>query len=100
MDEDDGLVLGKDDIGLARQVRDMKPEAVTHPVKHGADLQLGSGVLPPDPGHDLGALLLAEDIRHRRPTKSATTSAICLARSTGTAFPTCLYCSVRGPSKK
>ena len=30
----------------------------------------------------------------------ATVLAICLAKSGGTAFPTWVYCSVRGPSKK
>jgi hypothetical protein len=33
-------------------------------------------------------------------SSSATISAICFARNGGTALPTCLYCSVLGPSKK
>lgn len=38
--------------------------------------------------------------RHPGTRRSATTSAICRASRGGTALPTCLYCSVRGPSKK
>jgi len=70
---------------------------------------------PANPGHHLGALGFSEYVGHpgtmaqirANPsrdqsfvTSGATMSAICFARSGGTALPTWWYCSVRGPSKK
>lgn len=65
VDEDDGAVFGQDDVGPAGELAVLRAadgEAVTQPVEHGPDKQLGLGVAPADAGHELGAFLRAEDV--------------------------------------
>ncbi len=51
VDEDDGLMLGQDDIRTAGQISAMKPEAVAHPVQHTTDDHLRYGILSPHLTH-------------------------------------------------
>jgi hypothetical protein len=51
VDEDDGFVFGKDDVGAAGKVFGVEAEAEAESVKDGADEDLGLGVLAFDAGH-------------------------------------------------
>ncbi len=65
VDEDDRVVFGKDDIGFAGEVFPVQAEAVAGAVEHGADLQLGLGILAADLRHVPRSLLWRQRI-HRR----------------------------------
>lgn len=68
VDEDHGLVFWQDEVGPPWQgpvLGAVHREAVTEPVKHRAQRQLGFRVASPDAGHDFGALFGTEDVGHR-----------------------------------
>lgn len=65
VDEDDGVVFGKDEVGPAGEVfvfRAVDGEAVTEAVKDGAKRELGFGIAATDAGHDFGSLLRGEEV--------------------------------------
>ncbi len=67
VDEDDGAVLGEDDVGLAWEgavFRAVDGEAQAGAVEDGADGELRLGVARADAGHHVGALCRGEDVGH------------------------------------
>jgi hypothetical protein len=69
VDEDDGAVLGEDDVGLAWEgavFGAVDGEAEAEAVEEGTDGELGLGVARADAGHDLGAFFGGEDVGHGR----------------------------------
>lgn len=59
-----------DDIRSPRQRTHVQAKPQSRFVKQRAQLQLGLGITPADPGHDFGTLRLGEDIRHSSLFKS------------------------------
>jgi hypothetical protein len=57
MNEDDFLVPGQNDVGLAGNLLAVQPESVTETVQHGANDLLRLRVLVPHPRHLLATLL-------------------------------------------
>ena len=66
MDENNGLILRKDDVRLAGEIVSVKPKPVSEPVKEAADDFFGLCVLAPDPRHNSASCLGAEDVGHLR----------------------------------
>ena len=65
VDEDDGVVFGKDEVRSAGEVfvfRAVDGEAVAEAVEHGAEDELGFCIAATDAGHDFGSLLRCEDV--------------------------------------
>ncbi len=67
VDEDDGAVLGEDDVGFAWEgavLGSVDGEAESEAVEDGADGELGLGVARADARHHLRAFFGGEDVGH------------------------------------
>lgn len=64
VDEYDGLVLGEDDVGIARELAHLNAEAQTAGEKILPHDHLGLGVLPPNSRHAAAPLLQCHRVRH------------------------------------
>ncbi len=65
VDEDDGAVFGKDEVGPTGELfvfRAVDGEAVAEAVEHGAEDELGFCIAATDAGHDFGSLLRGEEV--------------------------------------
>ena len=71
VDEDRCLVLRQNDVRSPGQVLPMKAEAVTHPVKHGADNQFRLRVPTADARHVPAAPLLGQNVHLSHPSQPA-----------------------------
>lgn len=92
-------------VGVAGQIRTIETKTVAKAVDRRTNCSLGASVLPLDSAHVPASPLWTEAIHETYTTPDLdstfqTHSAIWSASSGGTALPTCLYCSVRGPEKK
>ncbi len=64
VDEEDGLVFGKNDVGFTRDVLHMKTESETFCRKCLPDNEFGLRVLTPDSRHHFASFLFGKNIRH------------------------------------
>jgi hypothetical protein len=64
VDQDDLLVTRKNDVGLSRQITSVQTEAESQGMQQASDTNLGSGILPADPRHDLATFLGSKYVCH------------------------------------
>jgi hypothetical protein len=64
MNEDDGLVLGKDDVGLSRKCSRMKRESESQAVQGTSKIYFRPGVSALNSSHSLGALPARKKVDH------------------------------------
>lgn len=98
VDEHNGLVARKDDVGTAGQIPAMKTEAESQLVKAAAEHKLRFGVLTPDTTHVEPPLRRRKDVGHRGQGAVASATIACRAAVTsGTLIP---GRSVTAPKRK
>lgn len=98
--------LGNDKIWAPRQVIGVRAKPNMQSLEHCCDRSLRACSRRADLRHVAAAFCWSKAVHDYSGTEcdgsmiAATAPAIRCASSGGTAFPTCRYCSVRGPSKK